>query len=181
MRYNRGPPKCQTVTQVSNALASQLDLEALIQMVGDLMKDLFKANIVFLAFLDKKSNTVNFPYQFGDDIAPIQFGEGLTSRIIQTGEAILINQDVNEKYDELGIKRKGKEAASFLGVPIITGKEIIGVISVQSTEHENRFNNDDKRLLSTIASNVGVAIHNARLFEETLKAQAEAVEARKNG
>jgi signal transduction histidine kinase/CheY-like chemotaxis protein len=168
-----------TVTQVSSALASQLDLEALIQMVGDLMKDLFKANIVFLAFLDKKSNTINFPYQYGDDIAPIQLGEGLTSRIIQTGEEILINQDVNERYDELGIKRKGKEAASFLGVPIITGKEIIGVISVQSTEQENRFNNDDKRLLSTIASNVGVAIHNARLFEETLKAQAEAVEARK--
>ncbi len=168
-----------TVTQVSNALASQLDLEALIQMVGDLMKDLFKANIVFLAFLDKESNTINFPYQYGDDIAPIQLGEGLTSRIIQTGESILINQDVNEKYDELGIKRKGKEAASFLGVPIITGKENIGIISVQSTEHENRFNNDDKRLLSTIASNVGVAIHNARLFEDTLKAQAEAVDARK--
>jgi signal transduction histidine kinase/CheY-like chemotaxis protein len=168
-----------TVTQVTNALASQLDLEALIQMVGDLMKDLFKANIVFLAFLDKENNTINFPYQYGDDIAPIQLGEGLTSRIIQTGESILINQDVNEKYDELGIKRKGKEAASFLGVPIITGKENIGIISVQSTEHENRFNNDDKRLLSTIASNVGVAIHNARLFEDTLKAQAEAVDARK--
>jgi transcriptional regulator with GAF, ATPase, and Fis domain len=91
-----------TVTQVSNALASQLDLEALIEMVGDLMKDLFKANIVFLAFLDKESNTINFPYQYGDDIAPIQLGEGLTSRIIQTGESILINQDVNEKYDELG-------------------------------------------------------------------------------
>ena len=169
-----------TVTQVTNAIASQLDLDALILMVGDLMKDLFKANIVFLAILDKQTQTINFPYQYGDDIAPIQLGEGLTSRIIQTGEAVLINQDVNAKYDELGIKRKGKEAASFLGVPIITGKEIIGVISVQSTEQENRFNNDDKRLLSTIASNVGVAIHNARLFEETLTAQAEAVEARKN-
>jgi len=167
------------VTNVSNALASQLDLEALIQMVGDQMKDLFKANIVFLAFLDKESNMITFPYQYGDDIAPIEFGEGLTSRIIQTGDEVLINQDVNAKYDELGIKRKGKEAASFLGVPIITGKERIGVISVQSTEHENRFNNDDKRLLSTIASNVGVAIHNARLFEDTLKAQAEAEEARK--
>ncbi len=167
-----------TVTQVTNALASQLDLEALIQMVGDLMKDLFKANIVFLAFLDKESNTINFPYQYGDDIAPIQLGEGLTLRIIQTGESILINQDVMKNMMNL-LKRKGKEAASFLGTSLITGKENIGIISVQPTEHENRFNNDDKRLLSTIASNVGVAIHNARLFEDTLKAQAEAVDARK--
>lgn len=168
-----------TVTKVSNALASQLDLDALIQMVGDLMRELFDANIVFLAFLDKDKEMINFPYQFGDDIAPIKFGEGLTSRIIKTGESALINQDVNAKYDELGIRRTGREAASFLGVPIITGKEIIGVISVQSTEQVNRFDEDDQRLLSTIASNVGVAIHNAKLFEDTLKAQAEAVEARK--
>lgn len=168
-----------SVTEVSNALASQLDLDALIQMVGDLMKDLFKANIVFLALLDKETNMINFPYQFGDDIAPIKFGEGLTSNIIKSGNPALINQDVNARYDELGIKRSGKEAASFLGVPIITGKEVIGVISVQSTEQVNRFDEDDKRLLSTIASNVGVAIHNAKLFEDTIKAQAEAEGARK--
>ena len=168
-----------TVTQVSNALASQLDLDALIQMVGDLMKELFQANIVFLAFLDEKTNTINFPYQYGDDISQMKFGEGLTSSIIKTGKAALINQDVNAKYDELGIERTGREAASFLGVPIITGKDVIGVISVQSTEQVNRFDEDDKRLLSTIASNVGVAIHNAKLFEDTLMAQAEAEEARK--
>ena len=168
-----------TVTNVTNALASQLDLDTLINMVGEQMKDLFKANIVFVALLDKKTNIINFPYQYGDDIEPIHYGEGLTSRIIRTGQAALINQDVNAHYDELGIQRKGKEAASFLGVPIRTGKDIIGVVSVQSTEQENRFNEDDKRLLSTIASNVGVAIHNAKLFDETLKAQAEAEEARK--
>lgn len=168
-----------SVTKVSNALASQLDLDALIQLVGDLMKEVFDANIVFLAFLDESTNMINFPYQYGDDIAPIKFGEGLTSNIIKSGEPALINQDVNARYDELGIKRSGKEAASFLGVPIITGQDIIGVISVQSTEHVNRFDEDDMRLLSTIASNVGVAIHNAKLFEDTLKAQAEAEEARK--
>ena len=168
-----------TVTKVSNALASQLDLDALIQMVGDLMRELFDANIVFLAFLDKEKKMVNFPYQYGDEIAPIKFGEGLTSSIIKTGESALINQDVNAKYEELGIERTGREAASFLGVPIITGKEVIGVISVQSTEQVNRFDEDDRRLLSTIASNVGVAIHNAKLFEDTIKAQAEAEEARK--
>ena len=169
-----------TVTKVSNALASQLDLDALVQMVGELMKELFQANIVFLAFLDKETNMVNFPYVYGDDIAPIKFGQGLTSSIIKSGEPALINQDVNARYEELGIERTGKEAASFLGVPIITGKDIIGVISVQSTEQVNRFDEDDMRLLSTIASNVGVAIHNAKLFEDTIKAQAQAEEARKN-
>jgi signal transduction histidine kinase/CheY-like chemotaxis protein len=168
-----------TVNNISTALASQLDTDVLIHVVGDQMRDLFKANIVYLALLDKKSNMINFPYSFGDDIEPIAFGEGLTSQIIRSGESMLINKDLSGSYQKLGIERKGKEAASYLGVPIPAGGEIIGVLSVQSTEQENRFNDDDKRLLSTIATHVGVAMHNARLFEQTLKAQAEAVEARK--
>jgi K+-sensing histidine kinase KdpD len=45
---------------------------------------------------------------------------------------------------------------------------------VQSTEHENRFNENDLRLLSTIASSVGVALNNATLFEDVRLAKMEA-------
>jgi len=51
------------------------------------------------------------------------------------------------------------------------------VLSVQSTEEEGRFSDADLRLLTTIAANVGVAIHNAQLFEETARARAAAEEA----
>jgi signal transduction histidine kinase len=37
---------------------------------------------------------------------------------------------------------------------------------VQSTEEENRFNENDQRLLTTIAANVGVAIQNAESYEK---------------
>jgi signal transduction histidine kinase len=62
-------------------------------------------------------------------------------------------------------------------VPIPTGGEVIGVLSVQTTEQENRFTEADQRLLSTIASAVGVAIHNARFFEEARLAGAAAEQA----
>ena len=54
---------------------------------------------------------------------------------------------------------------------------MIGVISVQSTDQEGRFTEADERLLSTIASAVGVAFHNARLFEDARQARAAAEEA----
>ena len=54
---------------------------------------------------------------------------------------------------------------------------MVGVISVQSTDQEGRFTEADQRLLSTIASAVGVALHNARLFEEASQARAVAEEA----
>src|SRR5262245_5419534 len=84
---------------------------------------------------------------------------------------------MDARRDRLGVEKLGRPAASYLGVPIPAGGEIIGVISVQTDEQENRFSEADQRLLATVASSVGVAIHNARLFEETRQARAAAEEA----
>lgn len=168
-----------TVNNISKALASQLDADDLVKMVGDQLKDLFKANIIYLALLNQKTKTIHFPYQSGDEMAPIKLGEGLTSKIILNGEPLLINKDLNELRAQMGIKKIGIPAASYLGVPIPVGDENIGVLSVQSTEHENRFNENDLRLLSTIASSVGVALRNATLFEDVKLAKMEAEAASK--
>jgi GAF domain-containing protein/CheY-like chemotaxis protein len=168
-----------TVNNISKALASQLDADELIQFVGDQMKDLFRANIVYLALLNQKTNIVHFPYRFGDEMNPLKLGEGLTSKIIISGEPLLINRDMEEFRQQVGLTRIGKAAASYLGVPIPVGDKIIGVLSVQSTEHENSFNESDQRLLSTIAASVGVALNNATLFEDVKQAKMEAEAATK--
>ena len=62
-------------------------------------------------------------------------------------------------------------------MPIHSGGQAIGVISVQSTEQEGRFTEADQSLLSTIASAVGVSFYNARLFDEARQARAAAEEA----
>ena len=168
-----------TVNEISQALVSQADLNDLIQLVGNQLKDLFKANIVYIAMLDKKTKIISFPYQHGDNMQPLKLGEGLTSKIILTGEPLLINKDVHEQATGLGINRVGLPAASYLGVPIPVSDEIIGVLSIQSTKEENCFAEKDQHLLSTIAANVGVAIKKARLFEEVKQANTEADAARK--
>ncbi|MEP6700290.1 MAG: GAF domain-containing protein, partial [Bacteroidota bacterium] len=168
-----------TVNNISKGLASQLNTDDLIKMVGDQLKDLFKANIVYLALLNPKTKIVNFPYQYGDSIEPLKLGEGLTSKIIMTGEPLLLNKDLQELRDQMGVQAIGVPAASYLGVPIPVGDVNLGVLSVQSTEHENRFNENDLRLLSTIASSVGVALNNATLFEDVKLAKMEAETASK--
>jgi signal transduction histidine kinase/CheY-like chemotaxis protein len=115
----------------------------------------------------------------GDILTPMKLGKGLTSKIILSGKPLLINQQVTEKTEQLGISHIGVPAASYLGVPIPVGEEIIGVLSVQSTESENRFNENDERLLSTIAAYVGVALRKAQLFEEATLAKQQAEEASK--
>ncbi len=168
-----------TVNNISKALSTKLNPSDLIQLVGDQLRDLFNANIVYLAMLNKKTNVIHFPYQYGDSMKPMKLGTGLTSNIILKGEPLLFNKDVEEQTDQLGLQRVGIPAASYLGVPIPVADEIIGVLSVQSTEHENRFDENDLRLLSTIASSVGVALRNAQLFEDVEQAKMEAEKATK--
>nr|WP_299074102.1 response regulator [uncultured Allomuricauda sp.] len=168
-----------TVNQVSKALNDKLELDALIQLVGNQMKEVFKSDITYLAILNPDTGIIDFPYQDGDDMPPMKYGEGLTSKIIQTGEPLLINKDTDIKaeYTKSGIQQTGKQAISYLGVPIPVEDVVIGVLSVQSVQHESRFNDEDKRLLNTIAINVGIALHNAELYEDAKQAKAKAEDA----
>jgi signal transduction histidine kinase/DNA-binding response OmpR family regulator len=195
-----------TINRITQALSTQLDQNALIQLVGEQVRELFHAPIASVSLLDRATNLLHFPYCHGQDAAPVPFGKGLTSRIIQTGEPLRINRDEANSVERSGMHVFGDKAASYLGVPIRSGGEVIGVISVQATEEaptdqtndpsrtqktsmriqlfanssaEGRFTEADQRVLSTIATSVGVAFHNARLFEETSRAreQAEAAKA----
>jgi signal transduction histidine kinase/CheY-like chemotaxis protein len=166
-----------TINRITQALATQLDRDRLIQLVGDQVRDLFHAPIAYVALLDRATMMLEFPYTFGEEALPRPFGKGLTSQIIRTGEPLLINEDMNRNRARMGIEQMGRDTASYLGVPIPSGGQTIGVISVQSTDQEGRFTDADQRLLSTIASAVGVAFHNARLFEDARQARAAAEEA----
>ena len=166
-----------TINAVSSALVTEPELDALIQLVGDQMRQIFEADVVYVALLDQDTQTINFPYEYGEKFTPMNLGEGLTSKIILSGEPLLINRDLEGRRKEMGASLIGKQASSYLGVPIFGGGQAIGVISVQSLTEEGRFKEDDVRLLNTIAANVGAAIRNAQLLSETRKAHKMAEEA----
>jgi GAF domain-containing protein len=135
----------------------------------------FSADLVYVALHDTATDMIDFAYysekgERGENPS-MRFGEGLSSRILQTRVPLLLNRQ--EAFEELGIPVVGTPAKSYLGVPIIAGTAAIGVISVQHIEQPGRFTEADTRLLSTIAANVGVAIQNARLYAETGRRASE--------
>jgi GAF domain-containing protein/DNA-binding response OmpR family regulator len=161
------------ISRISQALVAETDLEAMIQLIGSQTRDTFKADIAYVALLDPQTDLIQFPYQHGEDYTAIKLGEGLTSRIIETGKPLLINKNIKERHEQLGTPLIGREALSYLGVPIKSGRETIGVLSVQSIDEENAFDDDDMRLMTTIAANAGAAIQTARLHAETQRRARE--------
>jgi GAF domain-containing protein/CheY-like chemotaxis protein len=163
-----------TINTVSAAMAGELDLAALINLVGEQIRTVFNSELAYVALLNEETNMITFPYCYGETLEPRPLGRGLTSKIIQTGTPLRINQDVAKRRAEMGVSSIGIKALSYLAVPIFTGNKAIGAVCVQSTSKENAFKEDDQRLLSTIAANVGVALRNAQLFREMQEARSAA-------
>jgi signal transduction histidine kinase/CheY-like chemotaxis protein/tetratricopeptide (TPR) repeat protein/putative methionine-R-sulfoxide reductase with GAF domain len=159
-----------TVNRVSQRLSGKLDLDGLIELVGDECRMLFDADMAYVALLNRATGMVDFPYRYGEEQTSIVYGEGLVSRIIETGTALVLNADIDRRSHEMGATVVGRAARSYLGVPIVVDGVSQGVISVQNAEREGAFGPGDQRLLETIAANVGVALQNARLFNETQEA-----------
>ncbi len=155
------------ISKVSQALVTETEVDSMIQLIGNQTREIFDADIVYVALRDPQTDLIHFPYQIGESFTTLKVGEGHTGRIIETGEPLLLNRDVDERSRELGVERVGKDVLSYLGVPIQAGGGTIGVISVQSTTQEGLFNDESLRLLTTIASNAGAAIQTARLHTET--------------
>ena len=84
-----------TVNSVGQALATQLDLDALINLVGERVRETFDADIAYVALHDEAAGVIEFPYnwELGEHVIepPMPFGEGLTSQIIESGEPLLHN------------------------------------------------------------------------------------------
>ena len=165
----------ETVNRIGQALAAQLDLDALVELVGDQIAETFSADIAYIAFLDHEVGDIEFPYyrERGTRVQQerVPLGDGPTSRVLRLGEPLLVHGA--EDFAEFP-RRVGAASGSYLAVPIRAGEATIGVLSVQTTVDAGRYNEADTRLLATIAANVGAAIQSARLFRDVREARVEA-------
>ena len=113
-----------TINHITQALATQLDKDRLIQLVGDQVRDLFHAPIAYVSLLDRSTMMLHFPYTFGEEAQPRPFGSGSLRRSSAPGQPLLINEDMERNRARLGIEQVGRATASYLGVPIPSGGQV---------------------------------------------------------
>ena len=71
--------------------------------------------------------------------------------VIETGQLMLINEDLDKKSREFGGKViHGEQPKSAVFVPLITGNEVKGMISLQNLDKEHAFSDSDVGLLTTL-------------------------------
>ncbi len=163
------------INSIQQGMAAELNFQAIIDLVGDKLRKVFKTGDIVIAWRDAKYPQVPlvhslYEYQHGEriSIAPVRVNpEGAMSRAFDARRPVVANNRAEMKA--WGLRDiKGKEPSlSTAMVPIYTGERVLGAIGLQNRERENAFGEAEVRLLTTVAASMGVALENARLFDET--------------
>ncbi|HLE13518.1 MAG TPA: GAF domain-containing protein [Anaerolineales bacterium] len=171
------------INSVQEGLASKLDYEAIIDLVGEQIGKIFEADVVQINLYNRAENRISIPYC-------VERGErhqhdsrepwGFRKYVIENRQSLIINEDLEEagkKFENPTIAGESPRSIAF--IPLIAGDQVLGIVSLQNMERENAFPESTVRLLETLANSMSIALDNARLFEETQQRAAELSESNK--
>ncbi len=96
-------------------------------------------------------------------------GKGLLGALIEDPHPIRL-RDIRDDIRSVGFPENHPPMRGFLGVPIRVRDAVFGNLYLAS-ETVSDFSAEDEELVSALAATAGVAIENARLYEETTRRQ----------
>jgi transcriptional regulator with GAF, ATPase, and Fis domain len=163
----------QIINSIQQGLAAELDFQAIVDLVGDKLSEVFNTPNLNITWYDEKTNLLHYLYlyEYGQrmvvDPQPPRPG-GIFERLVATRQPIILNTVEELRKLNAVTPLPGTAASkSSIEVPIISSDKVLGDIGIENFERENAFGESELRLLSTIAASLGGALENARLFDET--------------
>jgi sigma-B regulation protein RsbU (phosphoserine phosphatase) len=176
--YARVSRQAQTLTvlnEIAAELTSILELDPLLERVGQLLRRLIDYQMFSILLLDGKGETLitRYAWRFGHAQAPqrsIPIASGLVGVAVREWRMVNV-PDVSQDARYIATN---PETRSELIVPLFHKGRIIGVLDLEHTR-VGFFNEEHERVLTTLAAQVAIAIENARLYQavRTQEAQLE--------
>lgn len=151
----------------TRAIAGELDLDRVLQLIVDSVRDLVHARYAALGIMDASGRIERFitsgmSHEERAAIGAPPRGHGLLGLIIREARAFRI-ADISKHRDAYGFPPGHPAMRSFLGVPVRTGGEPIGNFYLTDKEGADEFGEQDQRLVEMFALHAAIAIQNARL------------------
>lgn len=175
------------INRVNDAVRGFVNLEQVYDAVGQELLKAFGASSVYIATYRPGEETFEMPFfiTIEDDgeiiyqeVPSQKLGDGLTSSVILQRQPILINAETKEELETMGAisldPNVHHRQYSFMAVPILSGNDIIGVLSIQDRTGSRFYNSQDQHLLETISTSLGITMQNTRLYQQTQEALEDA-------
>lgn len=160
--------------EISEASHQADDLDSLFPVIHRIIGGLLPAENFFVALLDRKTGLISFPYfvdEFDSTPDPLPLDSGtLSGEVIRTGQALLLTPESSLVMREKHEKVVGTDSLDWLGVPLHSGKEVLGALVVQTYVGNIRYSDRDQELLQFVSNQVASAIVRTQLHESLIHA-----------
>lgn len=155
--------------EVSDVLATSLDLDTTLRRVAEVVRRVIDYEIFAILLLNDKTQELRIRFQVGyppefAERARVKLGDGVTGKAAQSRQAVLVD-DVTQDQTYIAAV---PNVRSELAVPLITKNRVIGVIDLEARD-SGYFNDEHIRLLTLIASRIAGGIENAQLYTRTTR------------
>ena len=152
------------------ALSSELSLPVILQRIVDLAADLTGARYGALGVLGPDGTISEFITTGVSEaeraaIGHIPVGRGILGVLIEDASPLRL-REIAEDPRSVGFPANHPPMRSFLGAPVSARGQVFGNLYLTEKHDAEAFTDEDERALVMLAGQAGVAIENARLYEE---------------
>jgi len=176
LRHLQGKARqLESLVTVGQALVTKLEPQELHDTITRDSRKILGCRACALYLIDPHTKTVRLESFTGDPArAPagvdLPLESCLVSAVFHTRRAVeFLNIQSPEFIDVVDLPRD-PDLRSVLAVPMLFENEVGGVLAA-FTDHPHRYNNDEKRLLSAIASLAAVTLQNSRLYSRVFQSE----------
>ncbi|MEU3347238.1 GAF domain-containing sensor histidine kinase [Streptomyces sp. NPDC006700] len=174
------------------AVGRELDLEQVLYSIVDAAATLVDAEYAALGVIGPDGRRLSAFHTVGVSeegiarIGPFPEGHGILGELIRHPEPLRLTK-LSEHPASYGFPEHHPPMNTFLGVPIRVREQVFGNLYLTEKRGGLEFDEDDEAVLATLAVAAGVAIDNARLYEESrlrerwLRAMAEITQSLMSG
>ena len=167
------------ISEIIDSLNHTSNLDEFLKCVHKSIGKVLYAENCFVALYDKATEMFERPFHVDQDppAPPKRLTKSCSAYVFRTGKPLLMTLDVFQSLLRAGeVEQVGKPSPSWLGVPLDTPSETIGVLVVQHYERENVYSQRDVEFLTTVVGQIALAIQRRRAEEEVKQARDVALE-----
>ncbi|MET7938176.1 GAF domain-containing sensor histidine kinase [Streptomyces sp. NPDC005322] len=167
--------RMHTLLDAVVAIASDLDLGVVLQRIAQSAVSLVDARYGALGVLGEEGTikqflTVGMDEEAISRIGHYPRGEGILGLLIRHPEPLRL-ADLAEHPQSAGFPPGHPPMTSFIGAPIRVREQVFGNLYLTDKQGSAEFDADDEAVLRTLAAAAGVAIDNARLYDDARRRQ----------
>ncbi|WP_458751673.1 two-component system sensor histidine kinase DosT [Mycobacterium tuberculosis] len=171
-----GRDRLDGLIDVILAITSGLKLDATLRAIVHTAAELVDARYGALGVRGYDHRLVEFVYEGIDEetrhlIGSLPEGRGVLGALIEEPKPIRLD-DISRHPASVGFPLHHPPMRTFLGVPVRIRDEVFGNLYLTEKADGQPFSDDDEVLVQALAAAAGIAVDNARLFEESRTREA---------